>query len=140
MLRPGYAPPTRKRIACQLLDKVFDELTQATATLLEGKNVTLIQDGWSDVHNSPVIVHSLHTGQKYFFLNFVDTGTNKKTATYCASLATKASEEATNKFGCRIVAIVTDNERKMQSMRSKLKSDDDSLCLWLCIPFVKPGR
>ena len=108
MLRPGYATPTRKRIACQLLDKVFDELTQATAYVLEGKNVTLIQDGWSDVHNSPVIAHSLHTSQKSFFLNSVDTGTNKKTATYCASLATKASEEVTNKFGCKIVAIVTD--------------------------------
>ena len=132
ILRPGYAPPTRKRIACRLLDKVFDEQTQATASVLEGNNVTLIQDGWSDVHNSPVIAHSLHTGQKSFFLNSVDTGTNKKTATYCASLATKASEEATNKFGCKIVAIVTDNERKMQSMRSKLKSDYDSLCVYGC--------
>ena len=95
-----------------------------------------------------IIAHSLHTGQKSSFLNSVDTGTNKKTATYCASLATKASEEATkaseeatNKFGCKIVAIVTDNGRKMQSMRSKLKSDDDSLCVYGCAShFVKLGR
>ena len=57
-----------------------------------------------------VIAHSVHTGGKSYFVNSVDTGTNKKTATYCASLAIEATEEATVKFGCKVVAIVTDNE------------------------------
>ncbi|KAI6651907.1 hypothetical protein LOD99_4786 [Oopsacas minuta] len=60
MLRPGYTPPTRKSLAGGLLDKTFNEVTTMTASALEGKDVTLVQDGWSDIHNSPVIAHCVH--------------------------------------------------------------------------------
>ena len=63
MLRPGYAPPTRKKLAGQLLEYIYDEITEASASVLEEKNVTLILDGWSDIHNSPIIAHSVHTGK-----------------------------------------------------------------------------
>ncbi|KAI6651282.1 hypothetical protein LOD99_5430 [Oopsacas minuta] len=52
ILRPGYTPPTRKSLAGGLLDKTFNEVTTMTASALEGKDVTLVQDGWSDIHNS----------------------------------------------------------------------------------------
>ena len=63
MLRPGYAPPTRNKLAGQLLEYIYDEITEASASVLEEKNVTLILDGWSDIHNSPIIAHSVHTGK-----------------------------------------------------------------------------
>ena len=103
-----------------------------TASALEGKDVTLVQDGWSDIHNSPVIAHCVHTGERSYFLNSVDTESNKKTATYCTSLAIGATKEATDKFRCKVVAVVTDNEHKMQSMRSKLKLLDSSLSVYGC--------
>ena len=80
-LRPGYTPPTRKILA-GLLDKIYNEVTTMAASALDVKNVTLIQDGWNDIHNSPVIAHCIHTGQIFYFLNSTDTGSNKKTATY----------------------------------------------------------
>ena len=132
MLRPGYTPPTRKSLAGGLLDKIFNEVNTMTASALEGKDVTLVQDGWSDIHNSPIIAHCVHTGERSYFLNSVDTGSNKKTATYCTSLAIEATKEATDKFGCKVVAVVTDNEPKMQSMRSKLKLFDSSLSVYGC--------
>ena len=132
ILRPGYTPPTRKSIAGGLLDKIYIEVTTMAASALEGKEVTLLQDGWSDIHNSLVIAHCVHTEERSYFLNSVDTGSNKKTATYCTSLAIEASKEATAKFGCKVVAVVTDNEYKMQSMRSKLKILDSSLSVYGC--------
>ena len=93
MLRPGYTPPTRKNPAGGLLDKIFNEITIMTASALEGKDVTLVQDGWSDIHNSPVIAHCVHTGERSYFLNSVDTGSNNKTATYCISLAIEATKD-----------------------------------------------
>ena len=92
MLRPRYAPPTRKKLAGPLLEYIYDEITEASASVLAEKNVTLIQDRWSDIHNSPIIAPSLHTGEKSYFVSSVDTGTDKKTPTYCASLAIEASE------------------------------------------------
>ena len=74
-------------------------MTEAAASVLKEKDATLVQDGWSDIHNSPVIAHSVHTGEKSYFVNSVDTGTNKKTATYCATLAVEATKEANAKFG-----------------------------------------
>ena len=60
ILRPGYTPPTKMIIAGALLDKIYIEVTTMAASALEGKEVTLLQDGWSDIHNSPVISHCVH--------------------------------------------------------------------------------
>ena len=76
MLRPGYVPPSRKDLAGPLLEKIYEEVTKTAASELEGKNVTLVQDGWSDIHNTHVIAHSVHTGQKSYFVKSIDTGSN----------------------------------------------------------------
>ena len=64
MLRPSYIPPKRKSLARGLLDKIFNEVNAMTASALEGKDVAPVQDGWGDIHNSPVIAHCLHTGER----------------------------------------------------------------------------
>ena len=53
-LRPGYTPPKGvvwKQLSGPLLDTVFDDITQFVAKEVKGKNVPLVQDGWSDIHN-----------------------------------------------------------------------------------------
>ena len=74
-----------------------------------------------------VIAISIHTGSKSYFLNAVDTGANKKTASFCAELFQLAISEAEAKFDCRTIGVVTDNEKKMESMRRKLCEVDNSL-------------
>ena len=120
LLRPCYSPPNRKELSGQLLNKVHDQINEHIIEQTRDKDVTLIQDGWSDIHNNPVIATAIHTSSKTYFLSAVDTGAHKKTASYCASLFEKAISEAETKFECRTVGIVTDNERKMESMRNKL--------------------
>lgn len=88
MLRPGYNPPNRKDISGPLLDQVHDKLKTKMKYEIQGKNVVLVQDGWSDIHNTPVIASSIHCdidGSSYF-LSAVNTGTKKCTILYkCGS-------------------------------------------------------
>ena len=120
MLLPGYVAPNRKTLSGHLLDKVFNTINDQVAEQLEGKDVTLVQGRWSDIHNQPVIASCAHTGSKLYFVSAEDTGSNKKTASYCASLAEQAMFDATTKFKCTVRGVVTDNEKKMQVMRREL--------------------
>ena len=132
LLRPGYSPPNRKILAGNLLNTVHERINEHICEQTRGKEVTLIQDGWSDIHNNPVIATSIHTGSKSYFLNAVDTGANKKTASFCAELFQSAISEAEAKFDCRTIGVVTDNERKMESMSRKLCEVDNSLITYGC--------
>lgn len=71
--------------------------------------MTMMQDGWSDIHNTPVIASSLHCGEKSFFLSANDTGAHKKTASFCASLAQDAIKEAKDTYDYKVTGVVTDN-------------------------------
>lgn len=132
MLRPGYQAPTRKALAGDLLDSVHEKITCSMKEELKGKEVTMMQDGWSDIHNTPVIASTLHCQEKSYFLSAVDTGANKKTAEYCTSVAKDAIQEASDKFECTVTGVVTDNEKKMQAMRTSLKLDNPSLEVYGC--------
>ena len=62
------------------------------------KTVTMMQDGCSDIHNTPVIASSNLTGEKSYFVSAVDTE-RKKILHYSASLAKYSMCVATETFG-----------------------------------------
>lgn len=49
---------------------------------IQGENVVLVQDGWSDIHNTPVLASSIHCDGSSYFLSAVNTGTKKSTILY----------------------------------------------------------
>ena len=103
ILRGGsYKSPNRRDLGGYLLDEVNEECEKALTTELEGKNVTLIQDGWSNVHNQPIIATCLHTGTKAFFIRSVDTGSEKKTAEYCSTIAEKEVDFCEETYKCKV--------------------------------------
>ena len=53
MLRPGYQGPTRKDLGGPLLETVHERLVQHMKTEVQGEHVVMMQDGWSDIHNTP---------------------------------------------------------------------------------------
>ncbi|KAL7637120.1 UNVERIFIED_CONTAM: hypothetical protein RMT77_012878 [Armadillidium vulgare] len=56
MMQGGtYQPPSRRQLSEGLLDEVSGECELRMVELLRGKQVTMIQDGWSNVHNHPII-------------------------------------------------------------------------------------
>ena len=67
MLRPGYTPPSRHEVAGSLLEKVQQSLMEDCREQLEGQTVSMSLDGWSNVHNEPVVCVSVTTpdGQSY---------------------------------------------------------------------------
>lgn len=119
-LRPGYSPPSRQIMAGDLLETITSEAYTEAKSKLTNKTVTLIQDGWSSIHNDPVISNCISDGKSTYFLNAVDTESNHKTSDYCLKLAVEAIKDAKEKFGCYVRSFVSDNENKMKKMREDL--------------------
>lgn len=133
MLRPGYKAPNRKAIGGYLLDKVYSKITDNKKAELKDKEVTLVQDGWSDISNNPVIANSLQSSEtEDHFLNAIETGSSKKTADYCAALAKDAINLAETDFQCKVTSVVTDNEKKMQATRANLEEENPQLTVYGC--------
>ena len=59
-LRPGYKPPTRKAVGGTLLETVVKESQDFVKKELRGKICTLVDDGWSNIHNDPVTATCFH--------------------------------------------------------------------------------
>ena len=122
MTRGGtYVAPGRKELAGHLLDTVSEECEQKLHQHLAGKDVVLVQDGWSNVHNQPVIGSCLHTGEASFFVGTIDTGANKKTAQYIVQIADEEINRCEKEYGCNVVGFISDNEAKMVAMRRMLE-------------------
>lgn len=132
MLRPGYCSPNRKDTGGSLLDRIHEKITKEMKSHFQGQDAVLVQDGWSDIHNSPIFASSLHMGGKSFFLSAVKTGTNKKTAQYCTDIALSSISDATELFDCNISGFVSDNEKKMQVMKSNLKQTNPEMTVYGC--------
>lgn len=120
-LRPGYSPPSRKQLANDKLDEVYNEVREKIKTDISGKQVTLMQDGWSDIHNSPVIATAVHCEGQQHFISSLDCGANHKTAEYCTQVASDAIKMLKEEFSAQVIGVVTDNENKMKAVRKKLK-------------------
>ena len=103
MLRGGsYKPPSRHDLGGHLLDSVHKEVDSHLVTVLDGQTVTLIQDGWSNVHNHPIIGNCLHNGTTSNFIRSFDTGSEKKTAEYCCDIAEKEIDFCESTYKCKV--------------------------------------
>lgn len=103
MLRgSSYENPTRHQLSTVLLDAVYTECKTSLLSELNGQIVTLIQDGWSNIHNNPIIASCLHNGKKSFFIRSVDSGSDKKTAEYCAGIAEKEIDYCEEIYKCHV--------------------------------------
>ena len=66
-LRPGYQAPNRKMLAGSMLDRCNDGLKEAIKDELKDVDkATLVQDGWSNIHNEPVVAHSICSNGKSY--------------------------------------------------------------------------
>lgn len=131
-LRPGYSPPSRKALAGELLDKVSAEVLSRTKKCIEGKQVTLVEDGWSNIHNDPVIATCLHSEGRSFFLDSIEAKTNTKNAEYHKGILKDAILKAKEKFNCDVKAVVTDNARVMEKAKDLLCEEDNTLVVYGC--------
>ncbi|XP_073520018.1 uncharacterized protein [Phyllobates terribilis] len=120
-LRPGYSPPSRAHVAGKLLDQVYDREMEQCATALEGKIVNLSIDGWSNVHNDPIVCACITEEGKVFLAQTTDTSGNAHTAEYLQEVAVKAITTCEQKFKCLVRSLVTDNAANVSKMRRNLE-------------------
>jgi len=128
MLRPGYKLPDRKAIGSTLLDSVYNSVVSNQYQILKNKTVCMALDGWSNVHNEPIVcitvtivedksVHIVHT---------ISTEDNSHGSEYMMSLAIEGIKKCAE-IGCKVKSFVTDNARNMAKMRQDLATYDDPL-------------
>jgi hypothetical protein len=48
-----------------------------------------MQDGWSNIHNDPVIASSVHINSTRYILDTRDCGSDKKNSDFCTEIARK---------------------------------------------------
>jgi len=121
LLHPGYKPPSRYQIASELLDKVFDSELSKIKDCLNGKNVCMAQDGWSNIHNDSIVCISVTDiiDETVHLCDTIDTKDNSHTAEYLLHLAV-TSIKCCQKYGCKVKSFVTDNAANMHKMREQL--------------------
>ena len=129
----GYKPPSRKALSEIWLNKTTTKLQTNVKHKLEGKTVTMQQDGWSTLQNDPVIATSVTCEGKGYFIDAVSTGATSKTAENCKDMLLKSKAYAEETYGCHVRSVVTDNARNMAKMREALKEEDEDIVAYGCL-------
>lgn len=121
-LRPGYNPPSRKKLSTTLLDEVFLETVNEFKDVLQDQNVCMSLDGWSNVHREPIVcavVTNVQTGTLHL-IDTINTEDNKHDFDYLCQISVAAIKKCTDEFNCRVTSFVTDNAANMTKMRKCL--------------------
>ena len=63
-----------------MLNNVHKKCLESSNRMLEDKTVCKSLDGWSNVHNEPVICATVISESEIYFVDIVDTSSNAHTA------------------------------------------------------------
>ena len=131
-LRPGYTPPAAKTISSKLLDQTHEKLQDTMKQTLTGKTVTVQQDGWSDIHNRPVVASCLNVQGKPYLLEAEDSKHNTKNAECYREKVVQSIDKAENQYGCKVSSCVTDSAKNMVNMRAALEKERPDIITYPC--------
>ena len=115
-----------------MLDTVNDNLEENMKSAISGKTATYIEDGWSNIHNEPVIASCLQVEGKNYFLASYEAKAMTKSAENLVAKSKEMIKIAEEKYNCKVKTMVTDNAKNMENMRKALKEEDDSLVVYGC--------
>ncbi|XP_065671836.1 uncharacterized protein LOC136089704 [Hydra vulgaris] len=130
-LQLGYTVPNRTQIGGEILDRVYAEKIEK-CNILNGKIVAMSLDGWSNVHNEPIVCISVITDKINILVETINTSGHSHTGEYLTQLAREAIDSVRCKFGCTVKSFVTDNAANMKSMRQVLSSKRDIIITFGC--------
>lgn len=123
LLRPGYPPPSRKEVSDRLLDEVYQEEKEKCFSQLANSYVNLSIDGWSNIHNEPIICATITTERgEVFLFDTIDTTGKPHTSAYLTELVIDLIERLKTRYSCRVASVVTDNAANMAKMRKNIKN------------------
>ena len=99
---------------------------------LESKSVTIQQDGWSDIHNRPVVASCVNAQGKPYLIDAEDSKANTKNAEYYKEKVIKSIDKAEKQYNCKVSSCVTDSAKNMVNMRSALEKDRPDIITYPC--------
>lgn len=132
-MRPGYAPPSSRQIGGNLLDEVYEDTLDKQKNEIKGKTVSMSLDGWSNVHNDPIVCCSITTsaGQS-ILVDTIDTSGHPHTADYLVEVAKQAIVKADEVFNVKVASFVTDNAFNVTKMRHDLCKENEDVIQYGC--------
>lgn len=126
-LRPGYKPPSAFQLAGPLLNKTHASVVEKDQECLRGKTVSMALDGWSNIHNEPIVCCSMTTGEgDCVLVDTVDTSGNSHSAEYLTTVAMQSIKKTEEDFGVKVRSFVTDNTGNVTKMRRELEMQEDT--------------
>lgn len=133
LLRQSYKPAHSGTVSGHLLDNIYMQERSKGIIAAKAKFATIMQDGWSDNSQSPVISHCINVeGRQSFFLNAIPTSNISKTSANCCTMAIDAIKVAEEEFQCKIGAFVTDNCNTMLLMRTMIVTERPDIWAYGC--------
>lgn len=125
-LRPGYQPPNRHEVGGKLLDTAHADLLGQCTNELRDRTVSISLDGWSNIHNDPIICASITTDDgRSFLAGTFDTSGKSHTSDYLYEITKSVIHQSEEQFKCHVRSFVTDNAANMSKMRKDLRNNDD---------------
>ncbi|KAL4092430.1 hypothetical protein QTP88_026931 [Uroleucon formosanum] len=93
---------------------VFNTTISEIKSQLNGKSVCMSMDGWSNIHNEPVVCISVYdvTEKAVYLVETIDTQDNSHNSEYLLNLAVEAISNC-QKYNCTVRSFVTDNAANM---------------------------
>ena len=85
-----------------------------------GKTATLVEDGWSNIHNESDIASYIQVENDVYFLDSHDTGSMTKSTENSNVLCLESIQKANDEFNCDVKGVVKDNTRSTEKMRKEL--------------------
>lgn len=91
VLRPGFKPPSAKQIGSSILDEVYSNIIEECKKKLKGEVLSMSLDGWSNIHNEPIVCCSVvNENGESFLVKTIDTSGNAHTSEYLKEVAVEA--------------------------------------------------
>lgn len=112
---------------------MYDNENTKCAEILKNVTVCLTIDGWSNVHNEPILCACVITSKgNVYFVETIDTSGQSHNATCLTQLLTETVIKIQDKFKCFVGSIVTDYAANMALMRNNISMQEPEIITYGC--------
>jgi len=109
------------------MDEVYNKTLKSCQAELRGKTVTMALDGWSNVHQDPIVGISISDSVGNFAMtNSIDTSGHRHDAEYLKTIADAELRKCETEYNVRVGAFVTDNTGNVAKLRRELTLNPDT--------------
>uniref|UniRef100_H3A4F8 DUF659 domain-containing protein n=1 Tax=Latimeria chalumnae TaxID=7897 RepID=H3A4F8_LATCH len=126
ILQPGYTP-SRFALAGHLLNEVFQEEKIKCSEKLYGELVCMSIDGWSNIHNEPIVCATVTVDRgNCICMTALTPLVIHITSEHLTALDSDTIKSCEKEFKCHVASFVTHNAANMAKMRKALEETENT--------------